>query len=257
MKRFIWMLTLTLAASFAVLAQNASKAESKAAETKAATSLPTVDEILTKYVTALGGKEAIEKASSRVGRGTMELEGMGLSGALELFAKAPDKSAIVIDLTGIGKIINVFDGTKGYSLDPTNGARELSGAELATAKRNADFYGPLNFKKHFSKLEVKGKEKVGTSEAYVIEATPEVGEPEKHYFAIDTGLLIRTDTNADTPQGKLAIEMSLSDYKDLDGLKVPYTLRQVTPAFTAVLKFSEVKNNVAIDDAKFAKPNAQ
>lgn len=256
MKRLIWTLILSLATGFTVLAQSGPKAEGKITETKPA-ALPTVDEILAKYVGALGGKEAIEKVTSRSARGTMELEGMGINGPLELYAKAPNKTATIIELGGLGKIINVFDGTNGYSADPTNGLRELSGAELATAKRNADFYEPLNLKKHFSKLEVKGKEKIGASEAYVIEAIPDKGDPEKHYFAVDTGLLIRSDSNAETPQGKLAVEMNFGEYKEVGGVKVPHTLRQVTPIFTAVLKLSEVKHNVAIDDAKFAKPTGQ
>ena len=149
-KRFTWMLILTLLTITSVTAQTGSPTAPKPAP------LPTLDEILDKQVKALGGKEAIEKISSRVAKGAMELEGMGLSGPLELYAKAPNKGALMIDLQGIGKITNVFDGEKGYALDPTNGLRELSGAELATAKRNADLYESLNLKKHFAKLEVKG-----------------------------------------------------------------------------------------------------
>ncbi len=250
-KRFIGMLVLTLLTITSVTAQNGTPAAPKPA------ALPTVDELLDKQVKALGGKEAIEKISSRVAKGSMELEGMNLSGPLELYAKAPNKSALVIDLQGIGKITNVFDGEKGYSLDPTNGLRELSGAEFATAKRNADFYEPLNIKKHFAKMEVKGKEKVGATDAYVVVATPAVGDPEKLYFAVDTGLLVRMDTDNETPQGKMSFETYPSDYKEVDGVKVAHSLRQVSSAFTAVIKLTEVKHNVSVEDAKFAKPSGQ
>lgn len=250
-KRFIWMFVLTLLTITTVIAQNGTPPAPKPA------ALPTIDEILDKQVKALGGKEALEKISSRVAKGAMELEGMGLSGPLELYAKAPNKSAMVIDLQGVGKITNVFDGEKAYALDPTNGLRELSGAELATAKRNADFYEPLNIKKHFAKLEVKGKEKVGASDAYLVVATPAVGDSEKLYFAADTGLLVRVDTDNETPQGKMSFETYLSDYKEVAGVKVAHSLRQVSSAFTAVLKLTEVKHNVTIEDAKFAKPAGQ
>ncbi len=250
-KRFTYMLVLTLLMITSVVAQNGTPAAPKPA------ALPTIDEILDKQVKALGGKEAIEKISSRVAKGSMELEGMNLSGPLELYAKAPNKSALVIDLQGIGKITNVFDGEKGYSLDPTNGLRELSGAEFATAKRNADFYESLNIKKHFAKMEVKGKEKVGASDAYVVVATPAVGDPEKLYFAADTGLLVRIDTDNETPQGKMSFETYPRDYKEVDGVKVAHSLRQVSSAFTAVIKLSEVKHNLSVEDAKFAKPAGQ
>lgn len=250
LKRFIWMLVLTSLTITTILAQNGATPAAKSAT-------PTVDELLDKYVKAMGGKEAIEKLSSRAGKGTMELEGMGLSGPVEMYAKAPNKSALFIDLQGVGKIVNVFDGEKGYALSPMEGLNELKDAALAQAKRNADFYEPLNLKKHFAKLEITGKEKVEGAEAYAVKATPAVGDPEKMYFAVDSGLLVRVDTEQDTPQGKLSISTYVSDYKDVDGVKIAHSLRQVSAAFTAVIKMSEVKHNVTIDDAKFAKPSGQ
>lgn len=250
-QRFTAMLVLTLFTITSVVAQPAAPATAKPA------AAPTVDEILDKYVKALGGKEAIEKISSRIAKGTMEIEGMGLNGPLEIYAKAPNKSATLIDLQGVGKITNVFDGEKGYSVDPQGGLRELSGAEFAAAKRNADFYEPLNLKKHFAKMEVKGKEKVGGADAYLIVATPAVGDPEKLYFAVETGLLVRLDSDNETPQGKMSFETYPSDYKEVNGVKVPHSLRQVSSAFTALIKLTEVKNGVTVDDAKFAKPSGQ
>jgi hypothetical protein len=251
LKRLTWMLIVTLLTTITVIAQNSitTKPES--------TPLPTVDEVLDKYVKALGGKEAVEKVSSRVEKGSLELEGMGLSGPVEVYAKAPNKTVTVIDLSGFGKIVRTFDGEKGYVSDPMSGLRELSGAELATDKRNADFYGMLNSRKNFSKLEIKGKEKVGSSDAYVVVATPAVGDAEKHYFAADTGLLVRVDSKSETPQGKLSFETYFSDYKEVDGIKIAHLVRQVSSAFIAVIKLSEVKHNVEVADAKFAKPAGQ
>lgn len=248
LKRVIWMMVLTALTITTVMAQNGAAA-------KPAT--PTVDELLDKYVKAIGGKEALEKTSSRSGKGTMELEGMGLSGPAEMFAKAPNKSALFIDLQGVGKIANVCDGEKAYSLSPMEGVRELSGVELTQAKRNADFYQPLNLKKNYPKLEVKGKEKVGSTDAYIVEATPASGDPQKLYFAADTGLLVRVDSDNDTPQGKMSFEVYFSDFKDVDGIKIAHSIRQVSAAFTAVIKLSEVKHNATVDEAKFAKPSGQ
>ncbi|MBL8206155.1 MAG: hypothetical protein JNM09_18110 [Blastocatellia bacterium] len=251
LKRFTVLFALMLFAITSATAQNGAAPAAKAA------AAPTVDEILDKYVKALGGKEAIEKVSSRVGKGTMELEGMGLSGPVEMYAKAPNKNAMFIELQGVGKIVNVYDGEKGYALSPMEGVSELSGGALAQAKRNADFYEPLNIKKHFAKMEVKGQEKVAATDAYVVVATPAVGDPEKLYFAVDSGLLVRIDSDNDTPQGKMSFETYISDYKDVDGIKVAHTLRQVSSAFTALIKMSEVKHGVTVEDAKFAKPSGQ
>jgi zinc protease len=231
------------------------KAEAPKADAKAA-ALPTVEVVFDNYVKAVGGKEAIEKITSRSMKGSFDLEAFGVAGApVEMIAKAPNKSAMKIDITGFGVVNRVFDGASGWASDPMSGLRELSGLELAQMKRGSDFYQELNFKKHYTKTEVKGKEKVGSYETYVVEATPTEGSPEKLYFDVNTNLLVRHDAEAESPQGKLLMETYMEDYRVVDGVKVPHTVKQVNPAMTIVIKITEVKNNVEIDDAKFNKPS--
>ena len=231
------------------------KADAPKADSKAA-ALPTVEAIFDNYVKAVGGKEAIEKITSRSMKGSFDLEAFGVAGApVEMLAKAPNKSAMKIDITGFGVVNRVYDGATGWASDPMSGLRELSGLELAQTKRGSDFYQELNFKKHYSKAEVKGKEKVGSYEAYVIEATPSEGSPEKLYFDVNTSLLVRHDAEVESPQGKMLMETYMEDYKVVDGIKVAHTVKQVNPAMTIVIKITEVKNNVEIDDAKFNKPS--
>jgi hypothetical protein len=231
------------------------KAEAPKTDAKAA-AMPTVDAIFDNYVKAVGGKEAIEKITSRSMKGSFDLEAFGVTGApVEMFSKAPNKTSMKIDITGFGVVNRVYDGAKGWDSNPMTGLRELSGLELAQIKRAADFYQELNYKEHYTKMEVKGKEKVGSSETYVIEATPAEGSPEKLYFDVNTGLLVRHDLEVEGPQGKLLMENYMDDYKVVDGVKIPHTMKQANPAMTIVIKFSEVKNNVEIDDAKFNKPS--
>jgi zinc protease len=234
--------------------KDAAKKEEKPAASAAA-ALPASEEILEKYIKALGGKDACLKLSSRIVKGTFQIETMNTSGSVEAFTKAPNKNATIITIDGFGTINSVFDGSKGWSNDPFNGFRELAGIELAAIKRDSDFYSMLNFNKNFPKLVVKGTEKVGTSEAYVIEATPAEGTPEKFYFDVKTGLLTRHDSERESPQGKIATEQYLEDYKLLDGVYFPHTMKQVTPMFAVTIKFTEVKNNTEIEETKFNKPS--
>jgi hypothetical protein len=60
---------------------------------------------------------------------------------------------------------------------------------------------------------------------------------------------------AETPQGKMLGETYMDDYKVVDGVKIPHTLKHVNPAISWVIKFTEIKNNVEIDGAKFNKPS--
>jgi hypothetical protein len=234
---------------------DAPKADAPKADAKAV-ALPALDDILAKHLQAVGGKEALEKITSRSMKGSFDLEAFGVTGApVERYSKAPNKSAMKIDIPGFGVVTQVFDGSTGWDSTPMTGLRELSGAELAQMKRGSDFYADLNYKKYYAKMDVKSKEKVGSYETYVVEATPTEGSPEKLYFDVNTGLLVRRDAEEETPQGKMQFETYVDDYKVVDGVKIPHMIKRVNPAMTMVIKFTEVKNNVEIDEAKFNKPS--
>jgi len=232
-------------------------AKAPEAAAKTTTVEPTVDQILDKYVQSLGGRQALEKITSRVTKGTFEVSTMGLKGEIEIYAKAPNKSLRIQNLSGVGQILDGYDGKIGWSQNPMTGLREKSGEELAAIARASDIHASLKTRELYSKLESKGKEKVGNRETYVILATPATGAPVKMYFDTQTGLIARTDTDLDTPQGQFHVETTVEDYREVDGVKIAFTMRQESSMGSAVIKLTEVRHNVAIDDAKFNKPSGQ
>ncbi|MFY9558512.1 MAG: hypothetical protein WAV47_27760, partial [Blastocatellia bacterium] len=198
--------------------------------------LPSVDQILDKYVQAVGGKAAIEKQTSRVSKGSFEIPAFGASGTAEIFEKAPNKSVAIINIPGFGVVQEGFDGKTAWSQEPQSGLREKSGPELAAAKIDGEFHKPTKMKQLYPKMVVKGKDKIGEREVYVVEATPVGSTMETFYFDTQSGLILRQDAEREGPQGKQAIQSFLEDYKEVDGVKLPFTIRQVTPAFTLSIK---------------------
>lgn len=259
MKRFATILCLALCSATLTFAQAQPKAEAPKAEAKpaAAVVLPTVDQVLAKYVEAIGGKAAIEKHTSRTSKGSFEIPAMGLNGTLQTFEKAPNMTATFIELAGVGGINIIFNGKQAWQQDPMTGLREMTGAELATTKIEAEFYGALKMKDLYKTIVVKSKEKVGSAEAYLVEATPAEGSPVKLYFDATSGLLVRRESEQESPQGKMPTELLLEDYRVVDGVKMPFVVKTSTPAMAFVIKLEDVKHNVTIDDAKFAKPSGQ
>ena len=148
MKRTLTLLLLCIAV--AVTAFAAQKPGEQA--TKPPAGMPTVDQILDKYVQALGGKAAIEKVSSTITKGTFDLPAMGVSGTLEIYAKAPNKNATIINLPGFGVVQLGFNGTLAWAQDPQTGMRELSGSELADTKRDSEFYKEIKLKQLYPKI---------------------------------------------------------------------------------------------------------
>jgi hypothetical protein len=219
--------------------------------------IPTAEQILDRYVKAIGGPEAWLKFTSRVTTGTIEVPSMNLSGIVMIHEKAPDRLLATVIING-ASFRQGFDGTLGWTDDPQDGLREQSGAELAEARRDADFYHPLDLRRLYAKFTVSGAEKIGDRDTYVLEATvPEGSEPTKMYFDAATGLLVRAVSQHHGADGITQYREDFEDYREVDGIKVPFTSRQTNGDTTYTMTISEIRHNVELDDSEFAKPAVQ
>jgi zinc protease len=219
--------------------------------------LPTAEKILDKYIKALGGRKAIQKVKTRVAAGTVELVPMNLKGTFESYTAPERKAYSKVSIAGIGDIIEATDGTTAWTVNPLQGSRDRTGAELAQAKLAADFYRDIRLGKLYPKMEVKGIEKVGEKEAYVVTATAEGAPPETWYFDTQSGTMLRSDATIASPEGSQATSTFYEDHRLIDGIMIPFRVRTQTPSFQIVMIYTEVKHGTAIDDSKFAKPTQE
>lgn len=260
------IIALSLVACIAGMAQSAQQKSKPVQEgANASASTPTVDQILDKYVQAIGGKAAFEKLKTRVMKGTSENLTTSRVAAIEIYAKAPNKRVEMVGAADYDSSRG-FNGAVGWSLNMTEtGFRELSGHGLAAEKREAEFHREIKLRDLYPRLTLAGKEKVGDREAYVIEATPADGDTEKLYFDVQTGLLIRRDGTIEMPKDgripvesliKIPVESYFEDYREIDDVKLPFTVRHSLPGVRTITRFKEIKHNTPIGDAKFNKPEA-
>ena len=219
--------------------------------TPAATPIPTVDQILDKYVQAVGGKAEIEKLTTRIMTGSLVTPGG--SATLEVYEKAPNRFLVIIDSPASGISKNGFNGAVAWSQNSQRGLREMSGPEVENFKREYDLHREIRLREFYPKMSLKGREKIGSREAYVVEATTADGLAEVMYFDAGTGLLARRDV---TLQGT-TLQTHLEDYKQADGVKLPFTIRRARADFSFTYKFDEVKHGIVIQDSKFDKPATQ
>ena len=216
---------------------------------------PTVAQIFDAYINATGGKAAYAKLTSTVTTGTFSITGQKIKGNYEVQAKAPNKIHISQTIESLGKTDQGYDGNTGWSRDPINGLRMLSGAELAQLKEQARFNGLLFWKEMYPKTEVLGIRPVGSAKAYAVRLTPAAGKPTIQYFDVTTKLLVRQDQMVESPQGSIPTESYPSNWKAVDGVKQPYTMRQVVAGSNEIITIStSIKNNTAIPDSVFVKP---
>jgi photosynthetic reaction center cytochrome c subunit len=217
-------------------------------------SLPTVDQILERYVQALGGRELLEKFTTRVSRGSR----IGADGVLvpeEVYQKAPDKLLVITRYPGLA-FTTRFNGNRAWARDRDK-ENEIVGEDLAELTREGTFYKEISLKDLYSSMTPAGKATVGEKEAYVIEATSRLGHPEKLYFDTQTGLLLRRYRETKTVLGPFPLQVDFEDYQVVDGIKLPLTIRWAMPGRVWGRRIAEVKHNVAIEDGQFNPPANQ
>jgi hypothetical protein len=215
------------------------------------TGTATADQIVEKYVTALGGADAIRKVNSRIMKGTI-LAG-GNETPIELFTKAPNKRMSISN----GQSFTAFDGTAGWMGNTGRPARDMSATEAEAAGLDAEFSLALRVKEIFPQLRRGRPETIGGVECETLNASRPGRPPVRLWFDRNSGLLLRMVRYAETPMGRNATQIDYADYREIDGVKSPFrwTLSRMNGRFTIQVK--EAKNNVAIEDAKFAKPDGE
>jgi hypothetical protein len=219
---------------------------------------PTADQLIEKAIAAYGGRDAAQKMTSVVMTGTMDIAAFGMQGETATYRKAPNKVVTVTNIGGFGEISNGFDGSAGWHSDPQSGLTDVTGQSLAVAKVDSQFQGDLRFKELYPKAEVTGPEKVGGRDCWVMKLTSVEGINYTRYYDAETFFLVKGTVPADPAQGSGDIEAMPSDYRDIgNGLKLPYKVTLNVPGVgELVITYKEIKYNVPVDDAKFAKPKS-
>jgi zinc protease len=218
--------------------------------------IPSLDQILNHYIDAAGGRSAWLKLTSRVTTGTIDVPSQNLSGTIELREKAPDRILSEIRIAGV-LFQQAFDGTVGWTEDPRDGLHEQTGAELSEAKRDADFYHPLDLKKLYDKLSVVGPARVDDKDTWEIEGDVPEGSPDELYFDATTWLPVRVVSHRHTAQGVIDFREDFDDYREVDEIKRPFTIEETSGETVLTIHIREVRHNVLLDDSVFTEPAAQ
>ncbi|MCC7342752.1 MAG: hypothetical protein IT170_16845 [Bryobacterales bacterium] len=228
-----------------------------AQSTEAGGSEAKADRILERYLTITGEFDALKSQTSRRDRGTMTLTGLGVSGDVEVLAKAPNKSRTTMKIAGIGEVIEAYDGKTAWVQDPIQGYREKAGLELAATVRQADFFMAANYKKHYPKREWLGAEVLNGAKVDKLRLYPAEGPPEAWFLAQDSGLLLRMDSVTNLPQGDIESQVYLENYKRIGGTMEPMRIRVVNPLAPITMELTSSEANVELDDSLFVSPRAK
>jgi hypothetical protein len=214
---------------------------------------PPADPILEKYVQALGGAEAVQKVASRIEKGSVILPRGQVP--VEIFAKAPDKRATIVHQPN-GDSTTAYDGHTGWLGNAGRPPRDMNEQENDAVRLDADLHFATDLKQIFSQFRVGRPEKIGDRQTTQVLAIRQGQPPVRLFFDDQTGLLVRMVRYAETPVGRNPTQVDYADYRDADGVKIPYRWTIARPGGRFTIQVDQVQQNVAVDDAKFTKPGA-
>ncbi len=211
----------------------------------------TAEQILAKYVQALGGQAAIALAKTRVLEGTQTTRDL---------QAAPIK--VQEKVTGEYRIDVASTPNPSYRVSTPAGAwatgfgpnpRDLEGVQAAQVARPSDFGIAQNATTLYSSFDVRRYDTIDGKKVVVVNAARGPIVTESLSFDTDSGLLLRRLVQTKTAYGNLAEQVDYSDYKEVGGLKIPFTVKHTTWNQVTTEKFVDAKLNPQLDEALFAK----
>jgi len=213
---------------------------------------PNADQIVDKYVQAVGGKAAADKLKNSRMKGSMVMPN-GQSSDLEVVVDGSSK-LLVKTTTPQGAATSAFTGTGGW-VKNSREQRAMNPTETAMAKGLLEDFNVIKLGEAMPKLTYAGRAKVGDRDAVALRGM-QGNKRVRLLFDAQTGLLLRRVVTTDTVIGSTPVQTDYEDYREVDGVKVPMTIRTsaVDQSMAGTRKFTEVKYNVQVDATQFEAP---
>jgi outer membrane lipoprotein-sorting protein len=224
-------------------------------------SAQTADEIIKKTIEARGGADKIRAVQSERITGHVSAP-QGIEGTFVVELKRPNRMHTEISIEG-QKVIRVYDGkSAGWVINPfmeNKGVQPMSEEDLKGIADESDMDGPLvDYKSKGHQIELVGKEDLDGKPVYRLKLTTKSGDVRSYFIDAATFLTTKWVGIRKIGGNDLPWESSLSDYRDVQGLKYPFQIQQGSPGtdFMQSLATEKIEINPPLEDSRFAKPAA-
>jgi photosynthetic reaction center cytochrome c subunit len=222
-----------------------------------ATGQPSADQVLDRFITAIGGAQRVAALTSLSAKGTY----IGFDDAekvpMELFARATGQRTTIVHGAS-GETVNVFDGRNGWIAAPPSDKPvpllAITGQELEGVRLETQLLFPARIKESLARWRVGVPAILDDREVRLVQGDTPGGGVATLCFDMETGLLVRLVRYTNSPVGRLVTRVDYDDYRDVAGVKLPFrwTVRWLSGRSTYEL--TEVQPNVLVADARFAQP---
>jgi hypothetical protein len=221
--------------------------------------VPTADDILNRYIEAVGGAQRLAALTSYTGSGHYDgFDSYHGKVTVDVYAKATGERSVVAH-TQNGDSVTTYDARHAWIMGPDKPVSVLElvpGGDLDGVKLDSALAFPGKLKQILTDV------RTGFPATLIDDRPVDViqgmvgGSRVKLFFDKKTGLLARMFRYSNTIVGPVPVEVDYSDYRDVAGVKLPFQWRNTWTDGQSTYALDEVKPNVAIDPAKFAKPIA-
>jgi len=223
---------------------------------------PSADQVLDKYIQAVGGAQRLAGLTSFVATGSaMGYGDLGGNADFTLLAKTPNQRATLISYKDTQRPASVwaFDGRAGWIKTPRGllGDYELIGSELDGARLEAQLSFPGQIKQALTNWRGAALRSIGDRDYVVVQGSGPRGFLATLYFNPATGLLSRLVRYGPSPIGRMPTQIDYADYRDVGGIKFPFEYKFMWLDGRYTAKLTKVETNVAIDATKFGRPSAK
>jgi hypothetical protein len=218
---------------------------------------PKAQEVLDKYIRAVGGAQRIAALTSFVAKGTAV--GYGPENEprpTEIFARRGQRTAVIH--TTAGDNTTTYDGRAGWIAAPFRpvAVLALSEQDVDGLKLDAEIAFPNGIQQALTNWRVGLPTVIDDRDINVVQGTMPKGGAATLYFDMESGLLVRQIRYTDSPVGRIPTQVDYSDYRDVAGVKIPFKWNLTWLDGRELFEMTEVQPNVAIDAARFARPPA-
>jgi len=218
---------------------------------------PRADQVLDKYLQAIGGPQRLAAFTSFAAKGSYLAFDDAEKRTLEIFAKAPgQRTAIISSPAGIST--TTVDGRAAWIAGPETERPvpllAVTGQELDGVKLEAELLFPARIKQALSNWRVGARIVIGDREVQPVQGVTAQGGTVTLCFDAESGLLVRLVRFTESPVGRVVTQVDYSDYREVSGIKMPFRWTVSWLDGRSIFELSDVRPNVQIDAAKFAKP---
>lgn len=208
----------------------------------------TADQVIGKYLTAVGGKDAIAKIADMTQKLTTEVQGT----KIDVESKQKGLSKFVLSVTAMGQVVQKLtsDGEK-VKMEGNGQSKSLANEEAKMEILKNSVFPELLLTTLGAKTTLAGTEKINGKDAIKVDMV--IGKQTlSSFYDAETGLKVQYTTIEQGPQGEMAVNTGLSDYKEVNGVKFPHTLTQNFGPMVMKMQTQSLVVNTGLDDKQFA-----